>query len=187
MEHQEVLALFKETEALRTGHFELRSGLHSDQFFQCALLLQHPLKTARLCEALIRQAGDVQPDVVIAPALGGITVGYEIGRQYGVRSVFAEKSEGKLVLRRGFDIREGERVVVAEDVITRGGRVQEVLDIVESRGGQVVGILVLVNRSGGKARFPYPLFSLLAMEPVTWSPEDCPLCRTGMPLEHPGS
>jgi len=183
----DVLALFKETDALRQGHFELRSGLHSDQFFQCALLLQHPAHTARLCEALIARAPNAAPDVVIAPALGGVTVGYEVGRQYGARAIFAEKIEGRLALRRGFAIDRGERVVIAEDVITRGGRVQEVIDIVEAQGGLIEAILVMVDRSGGKASFAHPLYSLLQMTPETWEPAACPLCREGRPLEHPGS
>ena len=183
----EILSIFEQTKALRKGHFELRSGLHSDQFFQCALVLQYPDITARLCKALVQRGADLQPDVVIAPALGGITVGYEVGQQYKVRAIFAEKNDDKLVLRRGFKIREGERVVIAEDVITRGGRVQEVIDIVEGCGGIAAGVLVLVDRSGGKASFSCPHYSLLEMEPVTWTPEECPLCKAGMPLEHPGS
>jgi orotate phosphoribosyltransferase len=184
---QELVQIFEETQALRAGHFELRSGLHSDQFFQCALLLQHPQLTARLCAELIAQAGVPVPDVVIAPALGGITVGYEIGRQYGARAVFAEKAEGRLVLRRGFEIRPGERVVIAEDVVTRGGRVQEVVDIVTGLGGEIAAILVLVDRSGGRAAWDAPLHSLLKITPSTWDPGSCPLCRAGVPLEHPGS
>lgn len=187
LSERDVLAVFEETHALRNGHFELRSGLHSNQFFQCALVLQHPLKTARLCEALRARAPDLAPDVVIAPALGGVTVGYEIGRQYDARAIFAEKNDNRLVLRRGFEIARGEKVVIAEDVITRGGRVQEVIDIVEQRGGIIVGILVLVDRSGGQASFAYPLHSLLQMTPTTWAPDECPLCREGVAMEHPGS
>lgn len=187
MSDQDVLNVFSETGALREGHFELRSGLHSDRFFQCALVLQYPVHAARLCAALVDRAPDWQPDVVIAPALGGVTIGYEIGRQFGVRTIFAEKAENRLVLRRGFDIRPGERVVIAEDVITRGGRVQEVIDIVEARQGRIEGILVLVDRSGGQATFAYPLVSLLQMTVTTWSPDACPLCAQGVALEHPGS
>lgn len=178
---------FSASQALREGHFELRSGLHSNQFFQCALVLQHPDRATRLCAALIEKAGPLKPDVVIAPALGGVTIGYEIGRQYGARAIFAEKQEGRLVLRRGFNIAPGERVVIAEDVITRGGRVQEVVDIVTACGGRIEAILVLVNRSGGQARFDHPLHSLLEITPQTWDPAACPLCRQGIPLEHPGS
>ena len=187
MNEREVISVFEETDALRNGHFELRSGLHSDRFFQCALVLQHPLVTARLCAALIARAPDARPDVVLAPALGGVTVGYEIARQHGARAIFAEKDAGRLVLRRGFAITPGERVLIAEDVITRGGRVQECIDIVERQGGAIVGILVLVDRSGGRASFAYPLHSLLRLTPETWDPETCPLCRANKELEHPGS
>jgi len=191
MTQDEALHYFEETNALRSGHFELRSGLHSDCFFQCALLLQYPAPTVRLCEALIEKASPAlassSVDAVIAPALGGITVGYEIARQLEVKGIFAEKENGKLVLRRGFEILPGERVVIAEDVVTRGGRVQEVVDIVTARGGVVAAILVLVNRSGGQAVFDAPLFSLVELTPVTWTPDACPLCKDGVPIEHPGS
>ncbi len=182
-----VLELFEQTAALRKGHFELRSGLHSDQFFQCALVLQHPAHATALCEALLALMPEVQADVVMAPALGGITLGYEMARQLGVRAIFAEKQEGRLVLRRGYTIEAGERVVIAEDVITRGGRVQEVIDIVESQNGAIQAIAVLVDRSGGQASFRYPLTSLIQMEVTTWPPDACPLCAAGVPLEHPGS
>jgi len=201
MESPEVLDLLKKTDGLLEGHFELRSGLHSDRFFQCANLLRYPRAAGQLCAALVeKMKGDgVTSDVntVIAPALGGIIVGYEIARYleppmpFGsrkplVRSIFAEKQDDKLVLRR-FDIKEGENVIVAEDVITRGGRVQETIDIVNARGGNIVAIALLVDRSGGKAKFDYPTYSLLEMEPVTWTPEECPLCRKDVPLVHPGS
>ncbi len=188
VQKSDIIDLFTDTNALKQGHFELRSGLHSDQFFQCALVLQHPLPAQRLCAALIEVAGeDVMPDVVIAPALGGITIGYEIARQYGVRAIFAEKQDGALVLRRGFNIQPGERVVIAEDVVTRGGCVQEVVDIVTARGGIIDAILVLVDRSGGNTSFSHPLYSLLQMTPTTWPPESCPLCRQNIAIEHPGS
>jgi orotate phosphoribosyltransferase len=130
--------------------------------------------------------GGVQADSVIAPAMGGIVVGHEIARALNVRSIFAEKQEGKLVLHR-FKIGKGERFVVAEDVVTRGGRVQETIDIVEAQGGSVVAVALLVDRSGGKAKFSYPTFSLLEMEPITYEPSQCPLCAKGVPMAHPGS
>jgi len=191
MNEPDLLALFQETGALLNGHFELRSGLHSDRFFQCALLLQYPRIAAQVCEALIRKMqavpGGLNVDTVIAPALGGISVGHETARTLGTRFIFAEKDENKMLAMRRFTIRKGERFLVAEDVITRGGRVQETIDIVTQHGGVVEAIGVLVNRSGGKAQFDYPLVSLLDIEPVTWDPSDCPLCRQGVPLVHPGS
>ncbi len=190
MKQEEVLGLFEETGALLNGHFELRSGLHSNRFFQCAHLLQHPRISGRLCEALVEkmrvELQALEVDTVIAPAMGGITIGHEVARALDVRFVFVEKEDNKLVLRR-FDIKDGERFVIAEDVVTRGGRVQETIDIVEGNGGLVAAIGILVNRSGGKAQFEAPLVSLLEIEPITYDPADCPLCKAGVELVHPGS
>lgn len=191
MTDQGVLQLFLDTKAFLRGHFELRSGLHSDQFFQCAKVLQHPRLAAQLCEALAAKLKKEHPglkvDGVISPAMGGLFVGHELAKALDVVSIFAEKQDGALVLRRGFDIPRGASYLVAEDVVTRGGRVQETIDIVEARGGTVSAIAVLVDRSGGKAKFTHPLVSLLAMEPVTFEPAKCPLCAKGSPVEHPGS
>ncbi|MCX7819026.1 MAG: orotate phosphoribosyltransferase [Kiritimatiellae bacterium] len=189
MSDADVLAILRETGAVLSGHFELRSGLHSDQYVQCALVLQWPAHAARLCGELARRvrAAGWTADAVIAPAMGGLFVGHELARALGVRSIFAEKQEGRLVLRRGFRIRPGERFLVAEDVVTRGGRVQETLDIVREGGGIAVGVTVLVDRSGGAAQFSVPLISLLRITPSTWAPASCPLCAAGSRAEHPGS
>lgn len=192
MKQEEMLEMFRKTGALLKGHFELRSGLHSDEYFQCALLLQYPVIAEKLCAALVEKmcagsGGKVAADGVISPAMGGLFVGHEVARALNMRHIFAEKEAGQLVVRRGFEIRKGERLVVAEDVVTRGGRVQETIDIVEKAGGVVAAILVLVNRSGGKASFKQPFYSLLEMEPVTYEPAKCPLCKSGAPMAHPGS
>lgn len=190
MKQDEILQMLRESEALLSGHFELRSGLHSDQFFQCANVLRYPDKAEALCRELAgvvrRAVPDLQVDAVISPALGGIIVGHELARALGTASIFAEKENGNLVLRR-FGVCEGGSYVVAEDVITRGGRVQETIDLVLQHGGHVAAVGVLVDRSGGKANFSFPTFSLLQMEPTTWPPEDCPLCADGVPVVHPGS
>jgi orotate phosphoribosyltransferase len=195
----EVQEILIEAGALLEGHFELRSGLHSNRFFQCANVLRYPQMATQLCDALVdkmaRTLGDdaLNVDGVIAPALGGIVVGHEVARALAartgrrdLRSIFAEKEEGRLVLRR-FTINPGERYVVAEDVVTRGGRVQETVDIVTGAGAEVAAIGLLVNRSGGKASFDVPMVSLLEIEPITWKPEHCPLCEEGKALVHPGS
>ena len=189
MTEDAVLELLHETDALLTGHFELRSGLHSNRFFQCANLLRFPRKAEILCKALadtVSVAGIGSIDAVISPALGGILVGHEVARALDVKSIFAEKEDDRLVMRR-FKIEKGVRYVVAEDVITRGGRVQETLDLIEAGGGEVAAIALLVDRSGGKVTFDYPTFSLIQMEPTVWDPKECPLCAQGIKSVHPGS
>jgi orotate phosphoribosyltransferase len=187
----EVLAIFKDSEALLEGHFELRSGLHSPNYFQCAMVLRYPRLADKLCASLVESmqaAGAVNAiDGVIAPAMGGLAVGHEVARALNVKSIFAEKQDNKLVLRRGFKIKPGDRYVVAEDVVTRGGRVQETIDIVTGLGGVPVAVAVLVDRSAGKAVFPCPTYSLLQLAPVTYEPAACPLCAKGVPMAHPGS
>ena len=192
MKSEEIFKIFRETNALLSGHFELRSGLHSDQYFQCALVVQYPQIAEKLCKAIVEKmraerGHTLKVAGVISPALGGIPVGHEVGRALGVKAIFAEKQDNKLVLRRAFEIKPGDHFVVAEDVITRGGRVQEVIDIVTSRGGIVEAIAVLVDRSGGRAEFKAPVFSLLQWEPMTWESASCPLCKQGSKAAHPGS
>lgn len=192
MDRDEIVSIFEEKDALMEGHFELRSGLHSAKYCQVALLQQDPRLLERLCAALIEklrdQLGDlIGVDTVIAPAMGGITIGHEVARQLGTRYIFAEKEDDKLVLRRNQKIAPGETFLIAEDVVTRGGRVQETYEIVTGMGGIVNGIGVLFDRSGGKAEFEAPFISLLQMTPVVWEPSECPLCHDGIPLEHPGS
>ena len=189
MTAQDVLQALSDTGALLQGHFELRSGLHSAEFFQCANLLRHPRVAQKLCAAL----ADCVPEVlrseirtVVSPALGGILVGHEVARALDKLSIFAEKDAGKLVMRR-FAIQPGEPVLVAEDVVTRGGRVQETINLVRQAGGSVVAVVTLVDRSGGAATFDVPHFSLLQMSPVTWTASECPLCREGSHPVHPGS
>jgi len=187
MTSEQVLQSFRDTKALLSGHFELRSGLHSDQFFQCALVLQYPRVAETLCAELTRKLSAFKNADVISPAMGGLFVGHEMGRALGVRHIFAEKQDNKLVMRRGFQVAPGQHFIVAEDVVTRGGRIQETIDIVRGRGGIVDAVAVLVDRSGGKAKFDVPVYSLIQMEPVTWQPAECPLCKAGKPVEHPGS
>ncbi len=185
---EDLLALFRQTGALLDGHFILRSGLHSRQFFQCALLLQHTAIAARVCAELADKLRDLECDAIISPALGGIVVGQEVGRSLGKRHIFAEKDAGGLVLRRGFQISAGERFVVAEDVVTRGGRVQETVDIVRQHGGEVVGIGVIVDRSGGsRPGFGCPFFSLIEMTVETFPADTLPLDLRDVPAIKPGS
>ncbi len=190
MTENEVLKMLEDTGALLSGHFELRSGLHSNRFFQCANVLRYPRVAGALCEELVKRMNVAMKigavDGVISPALGGILVGHEVARAMDVKCIFAEKQEGKLLMRR-FSMKPGERYVVAEDVITRGGRVQETIDIVKAAGAEVAAVLVLVDRSAGLAKFDYPTFSLLQMAPEVWEPAACPLCAQKTPFAHPGS
>lgn len=187
MDKQEVIDILKNSGALLEGHFKLRSGLHSNRFFQAALLLQYPDKAEVTCAALAEHFRDQNVEVVISPAVGGLIVGQEVARALGVRAIFADKENGELVLKRGFAIRPGERVLVAEDVITRGGRVQQTIDLVRQHGGTVVGVAVIVDRSSGEASFDVPHHALLALELETYEPDTCPLCAAKMPMDTPGS
>jgi orotate phosphoribosyltransferase len=186
----DVLSIFKETGALLEGHFQLTSGLHSNQYFQCAKVLQHPHHCETLCTVLAADARGRSVQTVIAPALGGIVVGQEVGRQLGVRTMFTERKEGSMQLRRGFEIIPGERVLVCEDVVTTGGSVNEVIALVLEAGGVLAGVSCIVDRSGGRVTFPGfagKHTAVLTMSAVTYKPESCPLCATGVPVTKPGS
>ncbi len=185
---EDLLALFRKTGALLDGHFVLRSGLHSRQFFQCAILLQHTDIAARVCGMLAGKIRGISCDAVISPALGGIIVGQEVGRALGKRHIFAEKDAGGLVLRRGFKITPNETFVVAEDVVTRGGRVQQTIDIVRENGGVVVAVAVIVDRSGGnRPDFGCPFISLIEMNVETFAADSLPPDLAKTPAVRPGS
>lgn len=190
MKSEDVLNTLRQSEALLEGHFELRSGLHSDRYFQCANVLRYPLRAELLCKALSERLLNVLDcstiDGVVSPAMGGIVVGHEVARALKTLSIFVEKRDGVLELRR-FNIEPGQRWVVAEDVVTRGGRVQETINIVRSLGAEVAAVAVLVDRSEGATDFGAPFVSLLEMAPTVYVPDRCPLCRADIPLLHPGS
>ena len=184
----DLLALFRKTGALLDGHFVLRSGLHSRQFFQCALLLQYTDVAADVCGRLADKLRHVECDAVISPALGGIVVGQEVGRALGKRHIFAEKEAGGLVLRRGFQIGPNERFIVAEDVVTRGGRVQETVDIVREHGGVVAAVGVIVDRSGGqRPDYGCPFVSLIEMNVETFEADKLPPDLAATAAVKPGS
>jgi orotate phosphoribosyltransferase len=184
----DILALFRKTGALLDGHFILRSGLHSREYFQCALLLQDTGVAATICGWLADKLRKFDCDTVISPALGGIIVGQEVGRSLGKRHIFVEKDEGKLVLRRGFQISPGEKFVVVEDVVTRGGRVQETIDIVRNHGGVVSAVGVIVDRSGKtKPDFGCPFISLVEMTVENFPADNLPPDLAKIPAVKPGS
>ncbi len=184
---EDILKIFKDSGALLQGHFILTSGLHSDAYFQCALVFQYPWHAEILCRETAAHFQDDKIDVVVSPAVGGIVFGQEIARLLCIRSIFAERVEGKMTLRRGFQISPGERVLLAEDVTTTGGSVKEVLLAAEAAGGEVVAVTSVVDRSGGKAEFGVPYFSLFQMEVHNLQPEACPLCQAGSTAVKPGS
>ena len=189
MESSELLDLFRSTKALLDGQFLLRSGLHSRQFFHCALLLQHTPIAARVCGALAEKLRDIDADCVISPALGGIIVGHEIARALGKPHIFAEKNDtGGLVLRRGFEIKPGTKFIVAEDVVTRGGRVQETIAIVKAHGGIVAAVAAIVDRSGGNLPdFGCRFIALTALNVEAFEPDKLPPDLAGTPAIKPGS
>jgi orotate phosphoribosyltransferase len=185
---EDLLALFRETGALLDGHFILRSGLHSRQYFQCALLLQHTDIAAKVCGWLADKLREFDCEAVISPALGGIIVGQEVGRALGKRHIFVEKDEGKLVLRRGFQISSDEKFIVIEDVVTRGGRVQETINIVRAHNGVVSAVGVIVDRSGAqKPNFGCPFVSLIEMNMETFEANKLPADLARIPAVKPGS
>lgn len=184
---QEVIDIFKRTRALLQGHFVLRSGLHSGHFFQCAQVCQNMPAVERLAELLKAKLAGVEFTTVLAPAMGGLVIGQEVARQFKSRFIFAEKENNVLVMRRGFTIAPGEKILVVEDVITRGGRVQECLDIVAKASGNAVAVAVLVDRSQGQAKFSVPTVSLLEMSFPTYAADQLPPELAAIPASKPGS
>jgi orotate phosphoribosyltransferase len=186
----DVLDLFRSTGAYLQGHFRLTSGLHSPEYLQCALVLQHPGHAERLGRSLARvlrpASGTV--DLVASPALGGVVIGHEVARALGARFVFTERdAAGKMVLRRGFTIAPGETAVVVEDVVTTGGSTREVVEVLQSLGARVLAAGSIIDRSGGAADVGVPRVALATMQVQSWPPEFCPLCAQGQPVVKPGS
>ncbi len=186
MNQEKVRELFIERKALLKGHFLLSSGLHSAEYLQCALLLADPVVAERLGRALAEKLKQ-KPDLVLSPAMGGIVIGQEVAKALGVRHFFAERENGRMVLRRGFSLSQGEKCVVVEDVVTTGGSSQEVLEMAKSQGVETLSVLSIADRSSGKHKLSSPLQSLLKLEIRTFEPQGCPLCREGTPAVKPGS
>lgn len=187
MTEQELIKLFIERSALLEGHFRLTSGLHSNRYIQCAQVLQYPDLSAMLGEKLAAPFSEQGVNLVVGPAIGGIIVAQETGRALGVAAIFTEREQGKMTLRRGFGIKRGERVVVVEDVVTTGGSTKEVIEMVKEYGGVVAGVGSLVDRHSGALDFGVPFYPLLKLDIETYSSDDCPLCREGIPVVKPGS
>ena len=187
MTDKDVIKLFETYNALLSGHFKLSSGLHSEKYLQCALILQYPDIAAGLSKELAAKFSKNEIDVVVGPALGGITLAYEVARALGVRGLFTERQEGKMVLRRGFSIKKGERALVVEDVVTTGASTKEVIEVVRSFGGVVVGVGSIIDRSSENLDFGAPFKSLAAIRIQTFEEKDCPLCKKNIPATKPGS
>ncbi len=184
---EQILEVFRETKALLEGHFQLTSGLHSNQYFQCAKVLQYPKYLHLLAGEIAKHFEYSDIEVVISPAIGGVVVGTEVGRMLGARTLFAERKDGVMELRRGFEMRPSERCLVVEDVVTTGGSVFEVVEIVKQQKATLAGVGYIVDRSNGKISFESKHFSVLQLDVVAYKPEECPLCQQGIPVTKPGS
>jgi orotate phosphoribosyltransferase len=192
LQAEEVLTVFNETGAYLRGHFRLTSGLHSPEYLQCALVLQHPRHAERLGQGLADRLREIlagaRVDVVASPAIGGLIIGHEAARALGARFIFAERdAEKKMVLRRGFTVQPGETAVVVEDVVTTGGSTREVVEALQAAGARVLAAGSIIDRSGGQADVSVPRIALATLQVVTWPPDSCPLCRDGVAVTKPGS
>lgn len=188
MDDKQALEAYKRTGGILKGHFLLTSGRHSDTYMQSAKLFVRPDEADKIAAALAEKLAAYKPDVVVSPAVGGIILGYELARHLGVSDIFAEREDGKMTFRRGFDLQKGQRVVVAEDVVTTGGSVKEVIELCRACGADVVACASVVDRSNGKVEFDVPYVPLLSMEVTSWLPDECPLCKSGAPAPYkPGS
>jgi orotate phosphoribosyltransferase len=186
---EELRELFRENKALLNGHFKLSSGLHSDMYFQAALILQYPKEATRLAEELAKKIkeNNIKVDVVVSPALGGVIIGHEMGRALGVRAIFTERIDTEVRLRRGFFVDKDEEVLVVEDVITTGLSTKEVIDYLKSTGAETAAVVSIVDRSAGKVDFGVPRFSLLSLEVKSFKEDECPMCKAGSSAVKPGS
>lgn len=187
MNREAVIKIFKDYGAYQKGHFKLSSGLHSEYYLQCALVLAEPKIASKLCGELAKKFKGKRIDVVIGPAIGGITAAYEVARALGAKGIFAERQEGTMTLRRGFKLDSKDKVLVIEDVTTTGGSAKEVVALAKSRGAKVVGVGAIIDRSGGKTEFGVPFKALAKLNIETYQPDVCPLCKEGKPIIKPGS
>ena len=183
----EIIEIFKETEALLEGHFILTSGKHSPSYFQCAKLLQHPGYLSKFANLIAQNFHDIDIDAVISPAIGGIVLGTEVGRILDVKTIFAERKNGEMCIRRGFEVHEGQNILVIEDVITTGGSVQEVMNEVKKMGGVISGVGVLVDRSNGSVKLHQNQFSIIELQAVSYHPDNVPDSLKKIPVQKPGS
>ncbi|GAB1537282.1 orotate phosphoribosyltransferase [Geovibrio sp. ADMFC3] len=187
MTNEQILEVFNKHNALLEGHFLLSSGLHSDKYLQCALIMQYPAIAERLINDLVLQTYHLDFTTVVSPAVGGIRFGYEFARQLRKRSLFTERVDNVVQFRRGFIVKPNEKIVIAEDVVTTGKSTKECMQAVRDAGGDIQAVVSLVDRSSGEAQFDVPFISLLQIDVHTYDPSDCPLCKQGLPAIKPGS
>lgn len=186
-QQEKTAAILERLGVLHAGHFRLTSGRHSDKYMQCAKLFEHPKESEELCRDLALYFSGDRIDVVAGPAIGGIIMAYEVARALGTRTLFAEREEGVMRLRRGFRVEPGERVLVVEDVVTTGGSVKEVIELLREAGAEVVGVGSVVDRSNGTVGFGMKFYPLMKMDVRSWEEAECPLCKEGQPIAKPGS
>ncbi|MDI6603527.1 MAG: orotate phosphoribosyltransferase [Thermoanaerobacteraceae bacterium] len=187
MEKQEVINILTDLKVLNNGHFLLTSGRHSDTYLQCAKIFQYPAYSEKFAKEVAKKFNGEKIDVVIGPAIGGIIFAYEVAKQLNAKALFAERENGIMKLRRGFEINPSENVLVIEDVVTTGGSVKEVIELVKKCGGNIIGVASVVDRSNGKVDFGVRFESVVALDVVSYESESCPLCKRGIPIAKPGS
>ena len=182
----DILSALKDAGAILDGHFVLTSGRHSDTYVQCARILEDPALTTRLAEEIVRRIGDEKIDLVAAPAVGGLIIGFAVAQALGVKFIFSEREDGIMCFRRSFQVPKGARVLVVEDVVTTGGSVREVIDLVQEAGGEVVRVTSIIDR-GGPKKFDAVLEALLRLEVDSWDASECDMCAADEPITSPGS
>ncbi len=187
MNQDQVLKLFKESQALLTGHFLLTSGRHSDVYYEKFTLLKNPAICTKICAAMADAFRDSGAVTVVGPTTGGVIIAYEVARYLGIESIYAEQGESGRIFKRGFSLDTSQNVLIVDDVLTTGKSVEEVISLVQSYKAKIVGIGLLLDRSGGTVKFDYPVHSLAAVNAVSWEPSACPLCRRGEPFTQRGS
>ena len=187
MQLEQALEIFRRTGVMQEGHFRFTSGRHSDNYMQCARLFEYPNDSVTICSDVAEAFRGKGVDLVVGPALGGIIMAYEVAKLLNIRNVFAERENGAMTLRRGFDVTAVSRALVVEDVVTTGGSVREVIELLRGHGVEVIGVGAVIDRSNGTVHFDVPFYAVATMDLKSWEPEDCHLCRQGIPITKPGS
>lgn len=187
MNSEQILEHFRQTNALLEGHFILSSGLHSPKYLQCALALQYPIDAAKFGKAIAEHFVNENIETVASPAIGGLVIGYAVAQALNVRFIWTERQNGEMTLRRGFSVKENEKILVVEDVITTGGSTRECIDALEKNGAKVTNAASIIDRSGGKADVGVPRIALVSLEVPSYEPEICPMCKNGDEAYKPGS